>query len=60
MLGLLEMIPHTLAGFQPNHHPQQQNYYMFDREKDAQRLNNEKIPYNDCLYRSLNRSSTHL
>ena len=44
----------TLPGYQPNY-PSLQNKFWFADFKYRHRVNNEKIPYNDCLYSNMYR-----
>ena len=50
--NLIEVVPLTLPGFQPNLHLLRSLYLQ--RMMGVKRLN-EIIPYNDCLYRNLYR-----
>ena len=52
--GFAKVTPMTLPGFQPNY-PSLQNKFWFADFKYRHRVNNEKIPYNDCLYSNMYR-----
>ena len=50
--GMAEVTFLTLAGFQPNL-PKLQNQFWFADYKYRHRVNNEKIGYNDCIYKTM-------
>ena len=52
--GLVEAPHYTLPGYQVNL-PLLQNKYIYDEAAALKKRINEKIPYNDCLYRNMNK-----
>ena len=51
-LGLVDVTPISLPGYQPNL-PVLQHMYL--KSKRNNKRQNELIPYNDCLYRNMYR-----